>query len=150
MKRLLLAAVTALALVAPALAAEPTIPAEYRGDWCEFGNSYLRGPMQRKHVPINECDAVIRLTATRMIDQDGHPGHPDCKLTSIKSVIVDKVNLPEGIFTCPEGVSFRFVFTTGSGSLGYKARRLYLTQPIMESNCVLDGDPNPKHLAICE
>jgi hypothetical protein len=110
-----------IAMLAPAKAASRSIPPEYRGQWCQTtGHPYLT---QRKHVPPEECDVMINLTATLLQSEEGAP----CKLTRIKSVVVDKVNLPEGVFSCPDlNHELRFVFTTGSGSLGYKARRLYL------------------------
>jgi hypothetical protein len=113
-------AATLIATLAPAKAAQPTMPAEYRGDWCFTGSPYMT---ERKHVPPAECFAVVKLTATSIQFEDGA-----CKLTKIKSVFVNKVNLPEGVFTCEgeEGYQMPFFFTTGSGSLGYLARRLYI------------------------
>jgi hypothetical protein len=77
-KHLLIAAATALALVVPAVAAEPTIPTEFRGEWCETGRPFLT---QRNKVPAKECDAVIALTATKMLG--GEDGNPPCQLTKI-------------------------------------------------------------------
>ena len=46
----------------------------------------------------------------------------------------DRVNLPKGVFTCEQNSgttceqnsgTIKFTFTTGSGSIGYKSRRLY-------------------------
>ena len=127
MKKFLVATIAIAALTAPAIAGGPSIPAEFRGLWCATGDHpYLT---QRSKIPASECDAEINLTATLMQSDEG----PDCKLTEIKTVLVDRVNLPEGAFTCPfkhssETYLIRFTFTTGSGSMGYKARRLYLKQ----------------------
>jgi hypothetical protein len=83
-------------------------------------------PIQKSKLsPGERCSQAFSLTATTLTGREG----PDCKLTKIKSVYVDKVNLPEGVFTCPDGPALHFTFTTGSGSMGYKTRRLYLEQP---------------------
>jgi hypothetical protein len=130
LKPLAIAAVL-IATLAPAKAAPPTMPAEYRGDWCKTGGYYT----QRKHVPPAECetDIMVTLTATELQFEDGA-----CKLKKIKPFYLNKVNLPEGLFTCDgeEGEEIPFVFTTGSGSLGYNARRLYLKQQEQEESAV--------------
>jgi len=92
--------------------AELTIPPEYRGKWCD-GSVYL--------VKCNDARNSTYLSATRLLSE-----HHDCKLTQIKPLILDGVNLPEGIFTCSDGQELKFTITTGSGSMGHKSRRLYL------------------------
>jgi hypothetical protein len=112
----LLAIVAVLASVVSAQAAD-VIPPEYRGAWCDQG-AYL---IQKSKLSRGErCSQAFSLTATTLTGRDA----ADCKLTQIKSVFVDGVDLPEGVFTCPDG-TIEFEFTTGSGSMGYKTRRLY-------------------------
>jgi len=118
-KTLLTAAALALSLTA-AHAAQPQIPAEYRGWWCQdTSHPYL---MPWTKAISEDCEVTFLVTATTWQNSED-PQHV-CKLTSIKSVFVDKVNLPEGVFTCRDS-KFRFTFTTGSGSMGYKAGRIY-------------------------
>jgi hypothetical protein len=108
-----------IVLIAPANAQSLQMPPEYRGVWCDR-DPYL---IQLSKWPRGEkCMQAFSLTATALTGREG----PDCKLTKIKFVFIDKINLPEGIFTCPDGLELRFVFTTGSGSMGHKSRRLYL------------------------
>jgi hypothetical protein len=127
-KKLLIALATTVALVGPAAhagsptkAGQLTIPAEYRGQWCKRDTGYY---VPRKHMAPSECDAdyMITLKARSIEFEDGA-----CKLTRIESAYFDKVNLPKGVFAC-EGDQIPFVFTTGSGSLGHLARRLYLEE----------------------
>jgi hypothetical protein len=129
--KFLITAAALIATLAPAKAAEPTMPIEYRGDWCFTGRPHMT---ERKHVPPAECFTVIKLTATKMQFADGALASEEdedklkqiCKLKKIKHLIIGKVNLPEGLFICEDGKKIPFVFTTGSGSLGYLARRLYI------------------------
>jgi len=122
-------AATMFATLAPAKAAQPTMPAEYRGDWCFTGSPYMT---KREDVRPDDCFTVVKLTATKLQFEDGtlaseeNSSAAPCRLKKIKPLIVNKVNLPEGVFACGDGEKIPFVFTTGSGSLGYLARRLYI------------------------
>ena len=159
MRKILLAGVAALSVLSasaalPAKAAQPTIPPEYRGDWCYRSpqGGYL---VQRKHLLPADCVEVITLTATGYRAVGG-----DCKLTKIKhligpnigdgGIVHGKVNLPEGEFTCDHGDVSKFVFTTGSGSLGWKARRLYLDPSTTEDEPDEPTPPPPSSLEYCK
>jgi hypothetical protein len=156
MKKLLMITAMSIATLAPAKAAQPTIPPEYRGDWCYRSptGGYL---IQRKHLPPTDCVEVITLTATGYRAVGG-----DCKLTTIKhsvrpnigdgGIVHGKVNLPSGEFDCDHGDVVKFIFTTGSGSLGWKVRRLYFEPSTTEDEPdePAPTPPPPSSLEYCK
>jgi len=140
MSKLLIALATTVALVGPAAvtpaAAQPTMPAEFRGEWCRVdrGDFYVpRKQASANCAPVtmsSSPDYTVNLTANEIEFEDGA-----CKLTSIKNKIVPnvgdgnvvhgKVNLPTGVFTC-DGVRRVFFFSNGKGPLRWKERRFFL------------------------
>jgi hypothetical protein len=134
MKRTMITAAlaAALAFANPAIAASPTIPAEYRGEWCKtVGHPYYTPKALLDKADVAEAEDCVKITARRLEGQEEY----SCDVASVSRkadghIIKFNCHSSEGWHNGKPNRERRIegttdYFWTSTGTMG-RGKRLYI------------------------